>query len=64
MEVLKAYHLIDKQLKQREEFKSKCDSCVPDEYIELDKFILDILDILFDHAVETIEDLKELCNEV
>lgn len=64
METLQAYKLVKEQLKQRKDFKQVCDGCVPNEYIELDTFILAILEELTKHCIETLEDLKSVLNKL
>ena len=60
MNSLRAYQMELQQLAQRKSFKEVCDACVPDEYIELDEFVIQVLELLTDHCIETIEDLKEV----
>lgn len=60
MNSLKAYQMTIQQLAQRKSFKEVCDSCVPDEYIELDEFVISALELLTEHCIESIEDLKEV----
>ena len=64
MQSIDAYKLVKEQLKQRKDFKEVCDSCVPDEYIELDEFILAILETLTEHCIETLDDLKEVLGDL
>ena len=64
MNSLKAYKLKKEEAEQRAEFKKTCDSCVPDEYIELDNFILAVLEKLTDHCIESLEDLDQALKEL
>lgn len=64
MNSLKAFKLKKEEAEQRKEFKKMCDSCVPQEYIELDKFILAVLERLTDHCIESIEDLDQALKEL
>ena len=63
MTSLKAFKM-KKEEEQRIEFKKACDSCVPNEYIELDKFILAVLEKLSDHCIESLEDLDQALEEL
>ncbi len=64
MNSLKAYKLKKEEAEQRIEFKKACNSCVPDEYIELDKFILAVLEKLTEHCIESLEDLDTALKEL
>ena len=64
MNSLKAYKLKKEEAEQRKAFKKVCDSCVPDEYIELDNFILAVLEKLTDHCIESLEDLDQALKEL
>lgn len=64
MTSLKAYKMKKEEAEQRKEFKKACDSCVPDEYIELDNFILAVLERLTDHCIESLEDLDQALKEL
>ena len=64
MTTLEAYKLKKEEADQRIEFKKACDTCVPNEYIELDKFILGVLSELTDHCIETLDELHEALEEL
>ena len=64
MTTLEAYKLKKEEAEQRLEFKKACDSCVPDECIELDNFILAVLEKLTDHCIESLEDLDQALEEL
>lgn len=64
MNSLKAYKLKKEEAEQRAEFKKVCNSCVPDEYIELDNFILAVLEKLTNHCIESISDLDNALTEL
>lgn len=64
MNSLKAYKLKKEEAEQRASFKKACDSCVPDEYIKLDNFILAVLEKLTDHCIESLEDLDQALEEL
>lgn len=64
MNSLKAYKLKKEEAEQKASFKKVCDSCVPDEYIELDNFILAVLEKLTDHCIESLEDLDQALEEL
>ena len=64
MNSLEAYKMVVEQLKQRKEFKKVCDGCVPTEYIECDEFVIQVLELLTDHCIESIEDLKEILDNL
>ena len=64
MTTLEAYKLKKEEAEQRKEFKKVCNACVPDEYIELDNFILAVLEKLTDHCIETIDDLDKALKEL
>ena len=64
MTTLEAYKLKKEEAEQRIEFKKACDTCVPNEYIELDYFILGVLNELNDHCIETIGKLHKALEEL
>lgn len=64
MTTLEAYKLKKEEAEQRLEFKKACDSCVPNKYIELDNFILGVLEQLTNHCIETQEELEEALEEL
>ena len=64
MTTLEAYKLKKEEAEQRLEFKKACDSCVPNKYIELDKFILGVLEQLTNHCIETQEELNQALEEL
>ena len=64
MTVLEAYKLIKEQLKERKAFKQCCDECVPQEYIDLDEFVLEVLELLTDHCIESVSDLYKALDEL
>lgn len=64
MNSLRAFKLKKEEYQQRVEFKKACDSCVPNEYIELDMFILGVLERLTDHCIETLADLDQALAEL
>ena len=64
MNALTAYKMKSEEANQRKEFKKVCDSCVPNEYIELDNFIVQVLLKLTDHCIETLEDLDNALEEL
>lgn len=64
MNSLTAYKMKKEEAEQRKNFKKVCNACVPDEYIELDNFILAVLEKLTDHCIETIEDLDQALEEL
>ena len=64
MNSLKAYKMKKEEAEQRAEFKKVCDSCVPDEYIALDNFILAVLEKLNDHCIDSLEDLDQALEEL
>lgn len=64
MTTLEAYKLKKEEAEQRLEIKKACDSCVPNKYIELDNFILGVLEQLTNHCIETQEELEEALEEL
>ena len=64
MTTLEAYKLKKEEAEQRLEFKKACDSCVPNKYIELDNFILGVLEQLTNHCIETQEELNQALEEL
>ena len=64
MTTLEAYKLKKEEAEQRLEFKKACDSCVPNKYIELDNFILGVLEELTNHCIETQDELEEALEEL
>lgn len=64
MTSLEAFKLKKEEAEQRLEFKKHCDSCVPKQYIELDEFILGVLERLTDHCIETLADLDQALTEL
>ena len=64
MTTLEAYKLKKEEAEQRKAFKKVCDSCVPDVYVELDDFIVAVLERLTDHCIETIDDLDKALKEL
>lgn len=64
MTTLEAYKLKKEEAEQRLEFKKACDSCVPNKYIELDNFILGVLEQLTNHCIETQEELEQALEEL
>ena len=64
MTTLEAYKLKKEEAEQRLEFKKACDSCVPNKYIELDNFILGVLEELTNHCIETQEELEQALEEL
>ena len=59
MNSLTAWKMKKEEAEQRRKFKETCDACVPDIYIELDEFIVNVLERLTDHCIESIEDLDD-----
>lgn len=64
MTTLEAYKLKKEEAEQRLEIKKACDSCVPNKYIELDKFVLGVLEQLTNHCIETQEELEQALEEL
>ena len=64
MTTLEAYKMKKEEAEQRLEFKKACDSCVPNKYIELDNFILGVLEKLTDHCIETEDELEQALEEL
>lgn len=64
MTVLEAYKMTKEQLSQRKRFKEVCDECVPQEYIDLDEFVLEVLELLTDHCIESVSDLYKALDEL
>lgn len=60
MKSLDAYKLFKQEVEDRTRFKKVCDSCVPQEYIDLSKYGEEISLELSNHSIESLDDLHKL----